>query len=145
MGQLSYIASSGLSRVSTAFFIGQLTRHPPQVRVSYVLAGIAGGWAMVSTLLVALRGEVSRPWAVLDGTQMLVCRNLFLNPNVWVSDLPAVPPMGGSRGFRVCCRDHALVAFRLTRLGSSNEAAETNIDPCRVWLSSLVCKCSTPL
>lgn len=72
MGQMAYIVATGLTRVSTAFFIGQLTRYAPQVRMSYIMAGVAGGWTAVSILVVALRGDLSQPWAVLDGVPDMV-------------------------------------------------------------------------
>lgn len=74
MGQLTYVGSIGLTRVSTAAFIEQLTRNLPQVRVAYILCIIAGIWTVASILVVALRGDLSQPWALLDGTQSLVCR-----------------------------------------------------------------------
>ena len=72
--QLSYIVSMGLARVSTAFFIGRLTRYKPQVRMAYTLSVVSGTWTLVSTLIVALRGNLTRPWATLDGSQALVRR-----------------------------------------------------------------------
>lgn len=72
MGQISYIAATGLTRVSTAFFISQLTRHAPQIRMSYILAGVAGGWTIIFILIVAFRGDLARPWVVLDGAPILV-------------------------------------------------------------------------
>jgi len=71
-GQLSYIVSVGLTRVSTAFFVRHLTRHLPQVRMSYILVAVSGVWTAVSTLVVALRPNIARPWATLDGTEALV-------------------------------------------------------------------------
>ena len=53
-------------------FIGRLTRYAPQVRMSYILAVASGLWVLVSTLLIALRGDLARPWATLDGSEALV-------------------------------------------------------------------------
>lgn len=70
--QISYVVVIGLTRVSTGIFIAHLTRHRPQVRMSYVLSGISGVWTVVSTFVIALRGDLSRPWETLDGTRALV-------------------------------------------------------------------------
>jgi hypothetical protein len=70
--QLSYVVSMGLTRISTAFFIGHLTRHHPQVRMSYILAAVSEVWTVVSILIVALRPNIARPWATLDGAEALV-------------------------------------------------------------------------
>ncbi|KAJ9607858.1 hypothetical protein H2200_007937 [Cladophialophora chaetospira] len=72
--QLTYIISSGLTKVSTAFFIGRLTRYGPQVRTSHIIAAVSGLWTLVSTLVVALRGDLARPWAKLDGSESLFHR-----------------------------------------------------------------------
>lgn len=37
-----------------------------------LLAGIAGAWTVASLILVVVRGDVSEPWATLDGTQPMV-------------------------------------------------------------------------
>lgn len=70
--QLFYVVSVGLTRVSAAFFIGHLTRYAPQVRISYILAAASGVWTVASTLLIALRGNILRPWATFDGSEALV-------------------------------------------------------------------------
>ena len=72
--QITYIISIGLTRVSTAFFISNLTRHRPQLRMSYALAGASGVWILAAVLGVALRGDLSRPWETLDGSQGLYIR-----------------------------------------------------------------------
>ncbi|EXJ66100.1 uncharacterized protein A1O5_10715 [Cladophialophora psammophila CBS 110553] len=72
--QLSYIIATGLTKISTAFFIGRLTRYAPQVRMSYILAGVTGVWVLASTLVIALRGDLGRPWATLDGSETLYHR-----------------------------------------------------------------------
>jgi hypothetical protein len=82
-----------MTRVSTALFIGQLTRHPPRVQMSSILAGTAGVWAAASILTVTLRGELSQPWTVMDGTQTLVQCNLLQAPGDSISDLLVVLQM----------------------------------------------------
>jgi hypothetical protein len=74
IGQLSYVGSIGLTRISMAFFIGHLTRHPPQVQKSYILAGVSGLWTAVGVLVVALRAPVTHPWSTMDGVASLYHR-----------------------------------------------------------------------
>lgn len=70
--QLSYVGSMGLTRISTAFFIGHLTRHLPHVRISYILVAVSVAWMAASILVVALRSDVAHPWATLDGEEAMV-------------------------------------------------------------------------
>lgn len=72
--ELSYVVTIGLTRVATALFIANLTRHKPQVRMSYILGGISILWLVASTLAIALRGDLSQPWATLDGSGELWAR-----------------------------------------------------------------------
>ncbi|KAK2871601.1 hypothetical protein FQN49_003017 [Arthroderma sp. PD_2] len=110
IGQISYIGSTGLSRVSTAFFIGQLTRHPPRIRVARILASVAGGWTVASILLVSLRGDLSQPWTVLDGEQSLFYRwiaveagGLATEVAVWLLSLYLI------WGLQMKCRKQVLI------------------------------------
>lgn len=57
-----------------AFFIGQLTRHPPQVQRSNILAGVSGLWTTVAILVIALRPPLSHPWSTIDGTASMYHR-----------------------------------------------------------------------
>lgn len=70
--QLCYVVSLGLTKMSTAFFIGHLSRYAPHFRISYILAAASGLWTVASTILIALRGNLSRPWATYDGSEALV-------------------------------------------------------------------------
>lgn len=78
VAELSYVVALGLTKVSTALFIGQLTRHRPQIRNSRILAGICGVWAVIATFVVALRGDLRRPWQTMDGTNAMVRPNCLL-------------------------------------------------------------------
>ena len=42
--------------------------------MSYALAGASGVWILAAVLGVALRGDLSRPWETLDGSQGLYIR-----------------------------------------------------------------------
>lgn len=70
--QLCYVVSIGLTKMSTAFFIGHLSQYAPHFRISYLLAVVSGVWTVASTILIALRGNLSRPWATYDGSEALV-------------------------------------------------------------------------
>lgn len=70
-GDITYVVAFGFSRVSAALFVGQLTRHRPQVRAAYILAGGCGLWLLASTLTIAFRGDLSKPWETLDGSSAL--------------------------------------------------------------------------
>ena len=70
--QLSYVGSMGLTRISTAFFIGHLTRHSPHVRMSNILVAVSGAWTAASILIVALRSDIAHPWTTLDGEEAMV-------------------------------------------------------------------------
>ncbi|EFQ97713.1 hypothetical protein MGYG_00753 [Nannizzia gypsea CBS 118893] len=87
IGHIAYIGSTGLSRVSTAFFIGQLTRHSPRVRMSYLLASAAGGWTMISIPIVAMRGKLSQPWTVLDGGKSMFYRWIAVEVGAMVIEI----------------------------------------------------------
>lgn len=89
--QLSYVGVVGLTRVSTAFFVGHLTRHPPQVWTSHILAAGSGVWTVVAILVIALRPNLARPWATLDGTESLV--NHFGRLGSSTNLHTSVPPM----------------------------------------------------
>ena len=70
--QIFYIIAVGLSKVSTAFFIGRLTRYAPQIRLSYILAAMSGVFIIAGILVITLRGDLSHPWTTLDGSEALV-------------------------------------------------------------------------
>lgn len=72
--QISYILTVGLTRVSTAFFIKHLTRHARHTRIPDGFIAVSGLWMVTGTLLVALRGDLRRPWATLDGAESLFHR-----------------------------------------------------------------------
>jgi hypothetical protein len=72
--ELSYVVTIGLTRIATGLFIGNLTRHRPQVRMAHILSGVAAVWTTASLFVVALRGDLSKPWATLNGTQGMVSR-----------------------------------------------------------------------
>lgn len=70
-GQICYILSMGLCRVSVALFVA----HAERVRrplVANVFAGLSGAWTLGSLLAVALRGDPRQPWATMDGTMIVV-------------------------------------------------------------------------
>jgi hypothetical protein len=72
--QLTYVVSVGLTKASAALFIGHLTRHTPQVRRSQYLALASTVWTVVAFFIVVFRGDLSRPWATIDGSQSLYTR-----------------------------------------------------------------------
>lgn len=70
--QISYIVAIGMTKLSIAFFIARLTRYGPQIRLAYILATISSAWIVISVLITALRGNISKPWETLDGSRALV-------------------------------------------------------------------------
>ncbi|KAK4574440.1 hypothetical protein LTR86_001281 [Recurvomyces mirabilis] len=55
--QLLYVASIGLSKCSTAAFIGSLTRDKRQKRVSYLVTAVMAVWTLASVLALAILGD----------------------------------------------------------------------------------------
>ncbi|OAQ60790.1 hypothetical protein VFPPC_16769 [Pochonia chlamydosporia 170] len=72
--QQFYILAMGFCRISTALFLVRLAYPGPQVKPSYIMAGISGAWTMASMLTVALRGNLHSPWTTVDGTGPLHAR-----------------------------------------------------------------------
>jgi hypothetical protein len=83
-----YIVSIGLSKVSTALFIVHLSYSGPRIKPAYILAAVSVAWTVVSMFVIAFRGDISRPWATLDGTHAMVSlalaptARMFLGSNV---------------------------------------------------------------
>jgi hypothetical protein len=130
--ELSYVATIGLTRVATALFIANLTRHKPQVRMSYILAGISAVWLAASMLAIALRGNLSRPWATLDGTNAMV--SAIRDDRPADPNLSAVGSVDCDRDYRPRPRDRPVVHVSVPGMGLANEVVETNPHPrCFRW------------
>ncbi|KAJ6786768.1 hypothetical protein PWT90_10742 [Aphanocladium album] len=69
-----YVLALGLCRASAAFFISHMAHSGPQTGPARILAACSGVWTIASLFAVALRGDVSRPWSTLDGTQPMFIR-----------------------------------------------------------------------
>jgi hypothetical protein len=71
ISDIFYVATVGMTRISTAFFNSQLTRYLPQIRNSHILAGVSGLWTIAAIVALAVR-KLPRPWEELDGVQNMV-------------------------------------------------------------------------
>ncbi|KAM3563762.1 hypothetical protein MY1884_001126 [Beauveria asiatica] len=70
--ELLYVLAQGSCRASAALFISHMAQCGPQSLPAKTLATISGVWTAASSVSMALRGDVSRPWSTLDGTRPLV-------------------------------------------------------------------------
>lgn len=61
--ELLYVLSVGLTRISTALFLGGLSRAHSQKLTGWCLAAVAGAWSIASVVTIAVRGDISQPWA----------------------------------------------------------------------------------
>ncbi|KAF2218522.1 hypothetical protein BDZ85DRAFT_92347 [Elsinoe ampelina] len=74
-GQVTYILSIGLSRMSMSFFSERfLTRTFRTRLLANTLTGLYALWAVVSTLIIALRGPLAEPWLTTDGSSSMYYR-----------------------------------------------------------------------
>ncbi len=62
----------GLCRVSAALFVGQIAHKGPQSKPARIIAWVAIAWSVGSIFTIALRGDLSRPWATMDGSSGIV-------------------------------------------------------------------------
>ena len=67
-----YVVSVGLSKCSAALFLGSLTSSTKQRMVGRIVAFVCACWTIGSGLVVALRGDITKPWALPHGTSMMV-------------------------------------------------------------------------
>lgn len=67
-----------------------------QTELAYALASSSALWTLVSMLLIALRGDLGRPWQVIDGNRALVGRLLDNRPNVLKINHLTVHPVDGN-------------------------------------------------
>ncbi|OAA47141.1 hypothetical protein NOR_02777 [Metarhizium rileyi] len=74
IGQILYVLSIGLCRVSAAFFIARMTYLGPQSKPAYIVASSSVLWTVVSMLVIALRGQLERPWEVPEHNRRLHLR-----------------------------------------------------------------------
>ncbi|KAM3457333.1 hypothetical protein MY3296_001075 [Beauveria thailandica] len=72
--ELLYVLAQGSCRASAALFISHMAQCGPQSLPAKMLATISGVWTAASSVSIALRGDVSRPWSTLDGTRPLFIR-----------------------------------------------------------------------
>lgn len=58
--------------MSAGFFIAHMTYSGPQSKPAYLIAIFSALWTIISTFLVALRGNFEQPWNVMEGDEILV-------------------------------------------------------------------------
>ncbi|KAG6015485.1 hypothetical protein E4U43_005218 [Claviceps pusilla] len=96
-GQIFYILSMGLCRISASFFVAHMTHYGPQSRPAYILVGLSALWTLMSMLTIAFRGNIKRPWDTMEGTQIMYCRwigvettGLLLELGLWILSIRLV-------------------------------------------------------
>ncbi|KAM3558704.1 hypothetical protein MY1884_003847 [Beauveria asiatica] len=68
LGQVFYIISLGLGRVSAALFIAYISDSGPHIQPAQSLAVVTVLWTASSLLVICMRGNIAQPWKVLDGS-----------------------------------------------------------------------------
>ncbi|KAK8143067.1 hypothetical protein G3M48_007794 [Beauveria asiatica] len=68
LGQIFYIISLGLGRVSAALFIAYISDSGPHIQPAQSLAVVTVLWTASSLLVICMRGSIAQPWKVLDGS-----------------------------------------------------------------------------
>ncbi|KAM3509008.1 hypothetical protein MY11210_006503 [Beauveria gryllotalpidicola] len=68
LGQIFYIISLGLCRVSAALFIAYMSNSGSHIPPAHSLAVVTAAWTASSLLAICLRGHIAHPWTVLDGS-----------------------------------------------------------------------------
>ncbi|KAM3451331.1 hypothetical protein MY3296_005372 [Beauveria thailandica] len=68
LGQVFYIISLGLARVSAALFIAYISDSGPHIQPAQSLAVVTVLWTASSLLVICMRGSIAQPWKVLDGS-----------------------------------------------------------------------------
>ncbi|KAM3436148.1 hypothetical protein MY4824_004453 [Beauveria thailandica] len=68
LGQIFYIISLGLCRVSAALFIAYISDSGPHIQPAQSLAVVTVLWTASSLLVICMRGSIAQPWKVLDGS-----------------------------------------------------------------------------
>ena len=77
--ELLYVSSIGLSKSSTAMFLGSLTRNERQKRTSLAIAIGCIVWTAASVLVIALRGTLTAPWMSTNSSDALVSLQCLVN------------------------------------------------------------------
>lgn len=72
--ELLYVLAQGLCRASAALFIWHMAHSGPETLPARFLAFTSGVWTAASMLAMAIRGNISRPWSTMDGTQSMHIR-----------------------------------------------------------------------
>lgn len=73
LAQLFYILSFGLCRAASALFIAYISHSGPHIKPAQAVAVATAVWTVASALAICIRGDISHPWTVLDGTSKMVC------------------------------------------------------------------------
>lgn len=68
-----YVVLMGLCRVSAALFVAQIAHKGPQSKPARIIAWVTIAWIIGSIFTIAIRGDLSRPWATMDGSSGIVC------------------------------------------------------------------------
>lgn len=137
--QLLYIITVGLCRLSASFFIARMTYFGPQTRPAYVIATLSCVWMVGSVFAVAIRGDVSQPWQVLDGSKIMVrLLTRSVNQLSMSNKRLSVYSMGWCRRERPGNRGGVVGLISIHCLGPANEAAKTSLHPISVWCSASV-------
>ena len=68
-----YVIVMGICRSSAALFIGHIAHKGPQSGPARLLAWVSVAWTIACIMVIAIRGDIARPWASLDGSQDVVC------------------------------------------------------------------------
>ncbi|XWW96336.1 hypothetical protein V2A60_004309 [Cordyceps javanica] len=74
LAQIFYIVSFGLCRVAAALFIAYISQAGPHIQPARLAAVVTVLWTVISLLAISIRGDRSRPWEVLDGSNDMFSR-----------------------------------------------------------------------
>lgn len=75
IAQIFYLLALGSIRLSSSVFNVRLTLDTGNKLIATCVVVACAMWTAASLLVVALRGDLSEPWLILDGSDMMVSLN----------------------------------------------------------------------
>ncbi len=120
--QILYIASLGLTRLSSAFFVTRLSRHEQHKLIARGWLVLCVIWTIASILVISFRGNLAHPWSTVDGSAPMVGGNWRRKGHLLMQ---IVSTLDGHRNLWRCHRRPFLGHFGLPRLGPSYACDET--------------------
>lgn len=137
VGQLLYVVSMGLTRISASLLVSRVAVAGTAKQVCDELSAVNVFALVASIFVIAFRGEIAQPWTTLDGSKLGMHSAKPRRPHHVIMVL--VRPLKRHRNYRPNNRVYHVDVVFPTGLSTANEVRYKCFYPRTIRCTSVVC------